>query len=556
MEKLQPLITHRFWVLFGLALLVPLVSWFLYNGSMQEQIQGREDTLKSEFSKAGQGAKAPNQSWIAGAKKLNELHRAAYDRSAQKLWLDQQNGDSIFWPKRMLPYVKNLSFGQKFEGSDTGGLTIYKTEYDRQHEKQVLTQINTYRDGKGLCEVNTSAIHRVPAGTWNGLPTWTQVWDAQEDEWLVAQLLRSIDKVNTEAAARSITEAPVRQLHELRLYGGNLDGKKKSSKGGGAAGGMSNYANMMSGGREANMMGGGGGGAGTVGGENSSSNGGGMGGMGGSAKAKVTISSPSLDFDVIEEFGSPENTSQKKKAPGSNSSFATGSQSSAPQRRYVHNKEDGKYRTRGFKTRLTIEQDKLPEVLAQLTNSAWPVEIVRVHWEAANESGRSASSVSGAGGGGLGGMGGGFGGSPGDGAGRAASMGGGGGFGGFGGGGSGAGSIGDEDSSSSGGFGGASSRTKKSDPGEVDPLEAALRDPTLATVVVAGLITIFRASDDEAAKMQEMLKEKAASEDMKAAGAMKDGAMKDGAMKDGAMKDGAMKDGAMKDDKPMSEKAK
>ena len=91
MEKLQPLITHRFWVLFGLALLVPLVSWFLYNGSMQEQIQGREDTLKSEVSKAGQGAKAPNQSWIAGAKKLNELHRAAYDRSAQKLWLDQQN---------------------------------------------------------------------------------------------------------------------------------------------------------------------------------------------------------------------------------------------------------------------------------------------------------------------------------------------------------------------------------------------------------------------------------------------------------------------------------
>ena len=213
MEKLQPLITHRFWVLFGLALLVPLVSWFLYNGAMQEQIQGREDVLKSEFSKAGQGAKAPNESWIAGAKKLNELHGAAYDRSAQKLWLDQQNGDSMFWPKRMLPYVKNLSFGQSFEGSDTGGLTIYKTEYERQHEKRVLTQINTYRDGKGLCEVNTAAIHRVPAGTWNGLPTWEQVWDAQEDEWLVAQLLKSIDKVNSEAAARSITEAPVRQLH-------------------------------------------------------------------------------------------------------------------------------------------------------------------------------------------------------------------------------------------------------------------------------------------------------------------------------------------------------
>lgn len=494
MEKLQPLITHRFWVLFGLAVLVPFISWFLYNGGIAETIQGREDTLKSEFTKAGQGATTPNEAnWINPAKELNKLRQADYDKAAQKLWLDQQNGTAMFWPKRMLPYVKDLAFGQAVEG--TGGLTIYKSEYDRQHKNRVLSQISTYKDGKGLCEVNSSMVHRVPEGTWGGLPTWEQVWNAQEDEWLVAQLLTSINKVNTAAAARSITEAPVRQLHELLLYGGNLDDDPKKAKSSSGPGG--GYAGA---GRQAGMSGG--------------MSGMGLGGEGGSqgtTNSTSEIKTPDVDFDEVKEFGSPEDTSAKSASTMDRSGSLSGFGSptgGAPQRRYIHNKKDGKYRTRGFKTKLTIEQDKLPALLAELTNSAFPVEIVRVHWEAANENGRKAAPVEGTGGGlssgGLGG-GGGYGGAASNG--RSSSMAGG--FGGFGG-----SSLGGEDESSAGGesSGFGSGATAPAPDKEVDPLEAALRDPNLATVVIAGLVTIFRVSDEDAAAMREMVKEKTASE--------------------------------------------
>ena len=82
MEKLQPLITHRFWVLFGLAILVPLVSWWLYNSDMVKTIDERTSTLNSEFETAGRGRNAPNQNWVAAASATNELNRKSYNQAA------------------------------------------------------------------------------------------------------------------------------------------------------------------------------------------------------------------------------------------------------------------------------------------------------------------------------------------------------------------------------------------------------------------------------------------------------------------------------------------
>jgi hypothetical protein len=494
MEKLQPLITHRFWVAFGLALLVPFVSWWIYNGSIQETISGRVSTLDSEFNKAKLGADTPNKTWYDGAAKLNEYEQGQYSQAASKLWLDQQNDEAMFWPKRMLSFVRDLEFGQAVEGGrSTEGRTIYQTEYDAQHRKRVLSQIDMYKDGKGLCEVNTTMVHRVPQATMQtSLPTWKQIWNAQEDEWLIAQLLKSIDNVNQNSGARSITESPVRQIHELLLYGGNLDnvtksGKKKSSRGGGMGG--SDYGRQVSGS-----------GGGSPGG-NSLSAGSGLGSSVGGAGKKAAIPSPDLDFDITKEFGSPAVASKKKKSGGSKGSFAgaSGPTAGGEMRRYVHNKEGDKYKTRGFKTKLTIQQDKLPFVLAELTNSRWPVEVVRVHWEASNENGRKAAPVSGTGslpaGGSLGG------GNPYSNNGRSVS-----GSGGMGGIGLGGGSLsgGGSQASSNSGLGSFGSTEAEN----TDPLSASLKDPNLATVVIAGLITIFQVSEEDAAAMREMVKEK------------------------------------------------
>lgn len=516
MEKLQPLITHRFWVLFGLAILVPFIAWFMYNGAIQETIAGRKSAIKSDLDKAKVGGKTPNKEAAAAAAEFNKHHEGEYSKAASQLWLAQQNETAMFWPRRMEGFINPpggtpLKFGEAPLDTNKSlqGKTIYQADYDEQFQQKVMSQIRKYPDEGGLCEVNEAMIHRVPSQTMkSALPDWETIWHAQEDVWLVAQLLKSIDNVNTSAGARSITESPVRQIHELTLYGGNLDNPKKGSKKGSAGG----YASQS---RGISLPGGGGAGMAGVGG--------GGGSLGGNTAKTAGLSSPDIDFDVEEEFGSAVDTSKKKKKKSNRgmSNYAQQSQqgpfaAAGDLRRYVHDKEGGKFKTRGFKTRLTIQQDKLPALLAELTNSRWPVEIVRVHWEAANEGGRQASPVSG-----LGGLGGGtssLGGNPygsgnspyGGGNGRSLSgPGGGAGFGGLGGGG--LGSEGMASGSSAGGLGGsATGLTAPKD--KKDPLSAALEDPDLATVVIAGLITIFQVSEEEAAKIQETLKQETAAD--------------------------------------------
>lgn len=518
MEKLQPLITHRFWVLFGLAILVPFVAWFMYNGSIQETIAGRKSTIKGDFTKAKAGGDTPNKEAAEGASSFNEHHESEYSKAASQLWLAQQNDTSMFWPRRMEGFINPpggtpLKFGESPADTNKSlqGKTIYQADYDEQFQQKVMSQIRRYPDKGGLCEVNEAMIHRVPSEMMrSALPDWETIWHAQEDVWLVAQLLKSIDNVNTSAGSRSITESPVRQVHELTLYGGNLDNPKKAGKKGRSGGG---YASKSKG-RGLSLPGGSGSGLAGLGSEGMS------GGLGSNNTKSGGVTSPDVDFNVEEEFGSPIDTSKKKKGKkkrgidgggyaqqSSQNPFAA----SGDLRRYVHDKEGGKFKTRGFKAKLTIQQDKLPALLAELTNSRWPVEIVRVHWEAANENGRQAASVSGIGGlggssGGLGGLGGGLGGSGnpyGGGNGRSLSGPGGAGFGG----------LGADGMPPSGGSGlGGSTTGQPPEKDKKDPLSAALQDPNLATVVVAGLITIFQVSEEEAARIQETLKQETAAD--------------------------------------------
>lgn len=522
MEKLQPLITHRFWVLFGLALILPLVSWALDNGDKAQQIEERTTAIRTDFGKATKGGKAPNQQWVTEAGKENTLNQAALDRAAGNLLENQQKGTTRFWPALMKPYVQDLKFGE--ERSDTaksrGAFLIYSNEYESHFRRRVLSEISTYKDGKGLCDVAVSQIHKHSIGP---TPTWPEIWHAQEDAWLVAQLLKSLNRVNEDAGAVTIGEAPIRQLHYLRLMGGNLDEKpSKSSTSGYPGGGNSSRGPSMGGG---------------------GSSAGGLADMGGADKKKPggkdgsgVVSAPDIEFDEVEEFGSPAGKAKKSSGFGSRKRSSSSSSSSAGNggsvlRRYVNDKEASPYKTRGFKLMLTIQQDSLPTVLAELTNSDWPVEIVRVHWEAANDFGREAVAL-GEGGGGLSGGGGG---TPGGGFGGGSGTGSGFGNGGtFGSGGSSSGGDesadggsytggGDESayqdegqqssSSSSGssypggglagggrgpqnGGGGSSGASSEKDPPK-DPREAALRDPYLANVVIAGLITIFRENETD-----------------------------------------------------------
>lgn len=418
MDKLQPLIKHRYWICFGLSVIFVIVGWWMASGAIATEIENGKKAVDGAFSKAKQGANDPNAKWVEAANERNKLDKAAFTAASTELRERQQNARQ--WPDAVRDEMKGIPY----QGPITNQISrekwasIYKDEID-----SLLAIVKPFENGEGLVVVTSDRITHKPFNSWKyGPPQSKEIWDAQEDIWLLRSLLTSIASVNGDATR--ITEASVREIQRLWLRGGDPAATPASA----GAGGMGGMGGGMSGMTEGAM-------SGSTGGMSmGGAMGGGMSGGGGGAGA---ASYPGKDFEgssggdiLAEEFGADSSNSSQGgdlgggggggmmgSPPGGKGSFSSGmmgmmgggsetsTDASTEVKRYVHEVE-GSYKTRAFLLDVMVRDDKLPELLAALTDSDFPVEIVRVEINAAPGAGGVAG-----GGMGMSSMGGGMGGS-------------------------------------------------------------------------------------------------------------------------------------------------
>lgn len=404
MDKLQPLIKHRYWICFGFATIFAIVGWFMASGALAEAIDARSKLVQGSFDEAKQGASNPNQKWVEEAKKKNEIDALAYKNAATSLRERQKNARQ--WPALIQEEMQGIAYQDQIKNQ----LTREKWAANYADEIEGLLEIvKPYRKGEGLVVVDSNRITHKPYNSWlTRAPTSPEIWDAQEDIWLLRSLLTSIASVNGEADR--IGESAVREIYRLTLRGGDRNATPAAAGGGGDMGGMGAMGGLEG---AAGMMGGGlAGGAGGA-------------GAGASYPGKEFEGSAGSDI-LAEEFGADASAG----AAGGGMGFGKGSMGSmgsmmgamsgmsemstmgaapggaeggaapAEEKRYVDAIEDS-YKTRGFLLDVRVRDDKLPELLAALTDSDFPVEIVRV--EVTTQGGAAAAGMTG----GMGGMGGG-----------------------------------------------------------------------------------------------------------------------------------------------------
>ena len=523
MEKLQPVIKQIFWICFGLALLLLLVGWWSANGDLATQIQTRKSAVDKDFTDAKQNVLAvPNPRWTDGATKKNDIHTAEFNESAKQLYEEQLA--ARVYPRQIRDELNKLKFNSEIKKK------ALRERFAQLYPSYFLQQIQVikpFQKGEGLVDIASLNITQENYQRWNTQrPTSQEIWFAQEDIWLLRSILDSIAAVN--GSADRIDKAPLRSLTMLKLRGGD-----RNAEPGGSAGGMGGSGPM-------------GGMFGESGGESGGGYGGfgGPGGSGGAATGVWQAFEGSLSSDLLtEEFG-PDASAARGGIGGMGSMGMPGSaeESGGPggsamgdgdtsETRYVDNDETLPYRTRAFILHVKIVQTEIPALLAELTNSSFPVEIVRVDASFGGSKMSSAGGMGGYGGGsegygggsegyagGGGGMGttptmgsGGFGGG-GFGAPSMGTQGMGGGLGlsGLGGGGPGSGGSGAGASGMGGpGYGGRSGSGTGIDPAEAEKeaqgqrlLAAAMADPNLATVRVAGLMTMYRNDAENQAEVE------------------------------------------------------
>ena len=97
MDKLQPLIKHRYWICFGLSVIFVVVGWWMASGAIATEIENGRKSVEGAFSKAKQGANDPNAKWVEGANERNKVDEGAFTAASTELRERQQNARQ--WPE-------------------------------------------------------------------------------------------------------------------------------------------------------------------------------------------------------------------------------------------------------------------------------------------------------------------------------------------------------------------------------------------------------------------------------------------------------------------------
>jgi len=408
MEKLQPIIKQMFWILFGLALILLLWAWWTASSALSGAIAEGHTKVEASYQGSKQPVDAvPNGRWTDGAIKQNAVHEIAYSDSAVELWKQQLN--SRVYPQKISKELSDIEYGGTIEREVRGEFAkLYRRYFNEQ-----LETIKPFLQGEGLIEVNYGGITQENENRWRtSPPTSPEIWEAQEDIWLLRSIYDAIAEVN--AGADNIEKATIRSLQRLELRGGDPDAEAGSSAGGGGFGGG------MGGGYE-------GGSGGMGGGGYEGGSGGMMGGTGaataGGSGAWAAFQGSSAGDLLVEEFGASAagaagggmggggmggggmggggmSEMYEGGSDGGGGGFGGGG-GAAETKRYVDDSEELPYKTRAFILQVRMIQQRVPSLLAALTNSSFPVEIVRVD----ATFGTAIAANAGGGMGGMGGMG-------------------------------------------------------------------------------------------------------------------------------------------------------
>jgi len=489
MERLEPILKQKFWILLGIGIVMTITGWWMATGTLAATIKTRTDVVNGAFGKIPSG-EIPNNDWSSQLAGRNTDQDKAINYTKSLLWERQRS--RMTWPDT----VAEFAWQNGYRGEiGLAGRENYRTAYGYD-VRRVWESVRPFKqlDGSGI--VVFGPDQRVlPQRTWGTLaPSSAEMWDAQEDLWLLESLLQSIVDVNGGLDA-SRGDASVHVIEKLELHGGLPPGQRKA--GGAAPTGGSGGMSMPGGPAGAH---GGSGVSGTFGGGGDVGLGGGMGR--GAALA-------SADFDWRDELGDDGSSNARGALGGPMGSSSSGSSSmSGPAaahgmgggpgaaaaastvRRYIEDDKALPYVSRGFYMTLIMDHRKIPSLIAELSaseKSAWPVEIVRVQMVRLHDDDVDSRGVPGSSGGyGMPGGSSGF---------SLSSVG--------------AGGSGSSGFPMPGGFGPEGASSAFGDPsqsGGATPnaaalsqvaaataaLEGALQDPFMARVAICGIITLYR----------------------------------------------------------------
>jgi len=353
MEKLQQVLAYKFWIGFGLALILPTVGWYMATNDLAASTTSRTGQIDQAFANfdngktfgKGEVAKIPNSTWTESITRINDGRQRDLSEAASGLRESQAKFKT--WPAKITGVMADAKWATA-PGVNT--TAHYKNSYIGELERvRAIAKPYDPKTGEGNVQLPLALLPQSDVTFWSSLgPEPSEMWEAQEDIWLTRAILESIAQVNGGGETTDIMDAPIRVVQTLTLHGGSSQIVKK--------GGTLEAQTTRTKPRYVSA----------------------------SAFTKIDVRPASVfgpDSKVSTEDGGGEveATGLFRAASKNRRSRGAEDEQAEVARRYVEDGSTQPFKTRGFSLKVIIDHTRVPDLVAELSNMPWSVEILRVH---------------------------------------------------------------------------------------------------------------------------------------------------------------------------------
>jgi len=117
MDYVKQVLVYKFWIVFGLAVILPPIGWWSATGKLESEIEQRRTALDGTYNGLPDGANAPNQTWVDAAGKLNEARRSKLEEAVTMVW--EQQKSRMPWPDTIQEKMAECPFHGRLPDRDS-----------------------------------------------------------------------------------------------------------------------------------------------------------------------------------------------------------------------------------------------------------------------------------------------------------------------------------------------------------------------------------------------------------------------------------------------------
>jgi hypothetical protein len=361
---MDKIVKYKFWILSGLVIPLALAGYFMAAGGIKAMTDERVTALQGIQAP---NANQPNHTHQVVAKKLaDQMER---ENAQQLVRLDQTQRAWMKWPPLIAevlerdPATNEIVYrGPNYpDRNKLSQLQVqYPDEYRKEMERVWLSVNPVVASGLPYSDKTKKKVfcpmEAIPMHTLTQTPTVQEIWDAQEDIWILEMLITAINQTNE--SATNVNDAAIREIFFIDLFGGSGESSVIAGAAAGAETGAD--AGYMTGGEVAGAAG---------------------------AGLTVPFANGAISYDPQEEYGLQANAAAA--CPGSGSGCDPnaglfGGVTAVKPLRYIGFDEanPGDFRKRGYMLAILIQEKKIPDLIVNLGNLDPPVSAGR--WGFAN----------------------------------------------------------------------------------------------------------------------------------------------------------------------------